>query len=263
MLPSSQNAQNRPEQLHTAVTVCSHVGTNRKQAALACPGPAPGKVGGESLMPMRHWRSRHAAHLLGSGGKRSAPCRLRQKYRGTVRRLGGPAASPACHGFSQPPHLQTRVPPAVSRPSAAEPSPLSTLAVTGRSPTFSPRHHAPSGYQRSHGLQASSGPGESYCGPAVVRIDCVSRQQSLDDADPISGTPGQKCAFRPLGVRPGVHAAILTCAGPDGGGDVSRETECAAGGPCSSNRDAPLKDTAPHPGSRILLIGRELENRRC
>ena len=75
-------------------------------------------------MPMRHWRSRHAAHLLGSGGMRSAPCRLRQKYRGTVRRLGGPAASPACHGISQPPHLQTHVPPAVSRPSAAEPSPF-------------------------------------------------------------------------------------------------------------------------------------------
>ena len=160
---------------------------------------------------MRHWRSRHAAHRLGSGGMRSAPCRLRQKYRGTVRRLGGPAASPACHGFSQPPHLQTHVPPAVSRPSAAEPSPLSTLAVTRRSPTFSRYvHHAPCGYQRSHGLQASSGPGESYCGPAVVRIDCVSRQQSLDDADPISGTPGQKCAFRPLGVRPGVHTAVLT-----------------------------------------------------
>ena len=71
------------------------------------------------------------------------------------------------------PRLQNRVP-------------LSTLAVTGRSPTFTPRHRAPCGYQRSHGLQASSGPGESYCGPAVVRINCVSRQQSLDDADPIS-----------------------------------------------------------------------------
>ena len=161
-------------------------------------------------MPMCHWQSWRAAHLLNSAACPVQPAACVRSTGELFTRLGRPAATPACHGFSQPRHLQTHVPPAVSRPSVAEPSPLSTLAVTGRSPTFSPRHHAPCGYQRSHGLQASSGPGESYCGPAVVRIDCVSRQQSLDDADPISGTPGQKCAFRPLGVRPGVHTAVLT-----------------------------------------------------
>ena len=161
-------------------------------------------------MPMRHWRvgtlptfwaqaacAVHPAACVRSTGELFADLEGQPRARRATVSVNHLTYRRTFPLRSVAPRLQNRVP-------------LSTLAVTGRSPTFAPRHHAQCGYQRSHGLQASSGPGESYCGPAVVRIDCVSRQQSLDDADPISGTPGQKCAFRPLGVRPGVHTAVLT-----------------------------------------------------
>ena len=155
--------KNRPRQLRRTDTVCSHVGTNRKQPALTYPGPAPWESG---------WREPNAHASLAESARcppfwAPAACvvHLAARVRSTGElfpRLGRPAATPACHGFSQPRHLQTRVPPAVSRPWAAEPSPLSTLAVTRRSPTFSRYvHHAPCGYQRSQGLLASSGPGEA------------------------------------------------------------------------------------------------------
>lgn len=154
--------KSRPGQWHKAVTVCSHLDTTRKQPALTCPSPAPGKVGGKSLMPLRHWQSQHAAHLWAPAACAVHPAARVRSTGELFPRLGRPVATPACHGFSQPRHLQTRVPPAVSRPWAAEPSPLSTLAVTRRSPTFSRYvHHAPCGYQRSRGLLASSGPGEA------------------------------------------------------------------------------------------------------
>jgi hypothetical protein len=196
--------------LHRTDTVCSHVGTNRKQPALTYPGPAPWESGWREPNAHASLASRHAAHLLGSGGMRSAPCRLRQKHRGTVRRLGGPAASPACHGISQPPHLQTHVPPAVSRPSAAEPSPFVHASGHRAISHFCPK--APRSVRVSEEPWTSSelrprgellrtcSSANKLCITAAVARRCRPHQP----------TPGQKCAFRPLGVRPGVHTAVLT-----------------------------------------------------
>lgn len=202
-------------------------------------------------MPICHWQNWRAAHLLGSAACPVHPAACVRSTGELFTRLGG-QPRPNVPRFQSTTSLADARSPCGQLPLGCRTE--SFVHASGHraiSPRFPVNARRSIRVSESHGLQASSGPGDSCCGPAVVRIHCVSRQQSLADADSISATPGQKCAFRPLGVRPGVHAAVLTCARPDGGGHVSRETECAAGGPCSSNRDAPLKDTAPHPAVRF------------
>ena len=202
--------KNRPRQLRRTDTVCSHVGTNRKQPALTYPGPAPWESGWRE--PNAHASLAESARCPPFGLRRHAQCTLplASEVQGNCSQTWRASREPSVPRFQSTTSLTDARSPCGQSPLGCRTESLVHASGHRANSHFFPK--APRSVRVSEEPCTSSElrPRGGYCGPAVVRIHCVSRQQSLDDADPISRTPGQKCAFRPLGVRPGVDTAVPT-----------------------------------------------------